>query len=599
MSKNKQIKHKGFTLLEILLVTGIIGILTAIVIIAINPGRSLAKARDVQRKVGITEINKGLEQYYIDHNQYPTSINGPIGSLKSICNTGSVSNTATSTAGENCAATGLINLSELVPTYLPSIPVDPTGVGYKVGFNTSRRIMLVADLTETVSPLIAIGTTTYPVVLDTSPTIVLGTGTVGDPYQINNWSQLNHIRDNGYMNKYYILMSSLTSATYGYAGLGSAWTPIGSSGTPFTGNFNGSNNTISNLVINKPTAEYVGLFASVSGQISNLGLINVNVTGYDYVAGLVGYSDGAISNSYSTGDVNGHGAVAGLVGYSNGAISNSYSVGDVNGVFYVGGLVGYLDVGRTISNSYSTGDVNSSWGLVGGLVGYQEVSSIITYSYSTGNVNSEDSSTGGLVGYSAGTISYSYSTGGVNGTSNVGGLLGQSDDYSTISYSYSTGDVTGSFGYVGGLVGFQYDYLHAATINNSYSTGNVNGPRDVGGLVGDAYGDIFNSYSTGNVNCSGVDESVGGLVGAFTGSTISNSYSIGTVTGSGRGVGGFAGFKGSGTITSSFWDQTTSLQQTSAGGTGTTTAGMKTASLYTGWSSSIWNISDGSYPTFN
>ena len=154
----KKHNSRGFTLLEILLVTGIIGILTAIVIIAINPGRSLAKARDVQRKVGITEINKGLEQYYIDHNQYPASLSGPIGSLQGICNTGA---SATST-GINCI--GMVDLSMLVPTYLPSIPIDPTGVGYKVGFNSSRRIMLVADLTETVSPLIAIGTTTYPVV---------------------------------------------------------------------------------------------------------------------------------------------------------------------------------------------------------------------------------------------------------------------------------------------------------------------------------------------------------------------------------------------------------------------------------------------------
>jgi prepilin-type N-terminal cleavage/methylation domain-containing protein len=176
MSKNKQIKNKGFTLLEILLVTGIIGILTAIVIIAINPGRSLAKARDVQRKVGITEINKGLEQYYIDNNRYPTSINGSIGSLQSICVTGA---SATSTGFE---CDGMVDLSMLVPTYLPSIPADPTGVGYKVGFNSSRRIMLVADLTETVSPLIAIGTTTYPVVA------VVDSCVSGDATDADCWS---------------------------------------------------------------------------------------------------------------------------------------------------------------------------------------------------------------------------------------------------------------------------------------------------------------------------------------------------------------------------------------------------------------------------
>ncbi|MEI6190906.1 MAG: prepilin-type N-terminal cleavage/methylation domain-containing protein [bacterium] len=145
-------KRSGFTLLEILLVIGIIGILAAIVIIAINPGRSLAKSRDLQRKVGITEINKGLNQYYIDNGSYPSTITPE---LKNICVTGA---SATST-GIDCV--GKIDLSMLVPTYLPSIPADPTGVGYKVSINSSRHVMLVASLTELGPPYIAIGTTTY------------------------------------------------------------------------------------------------------------------------------------------------------------------------------------------------------------------------------------------------------------------------------------------------------------------------------------------------------------------------------------------------------------------------------------------------------
>jgi prepilin-type N-terminal cleavage/methylation domain-containing protein len=402
MSKNKQIKHKGFTLLEILLVTGIISILAAIVIIAINPGRSLAKARDVQRKVGITEINKGLEQYYIDHNQYPTSINGPIGSLQGICNTGA---SATST-GFDCAANNLVDLSMLVPTYLPSIPADPTGVGYKVGFNSSRRIMLVADLTETVSPLIAIGTTTYPVVAvveDTNPNIHIGDGSVGSPYQIANWSQLNHIRDSGYMNKYYILMSSLTSATYGYDGLGSAWTPIGDLSNDFTGNFNGNGKTISDLIINLPGASFVGLFGGLDsvGVISNVALVGSDITGLQYVGGIVGTSGGSITNSYNTGTVTGSSfSVGGIAGTNGGSITNSYNTGNITGSSYnVGGIAGRN--GGSITNSYNTGNITGFSSNVGGIVGEIAWGSI-TNSYNTGSVEwsgGPGNRIGGVVGY--------------------------------------------------------------------------------------------------------------------------------------------------------------------------------------------------------
>jgi flagellin-like protein len=233
----------------------------------------------------------------------------------------------------------------------------------------------------------------------------------------------------------------------------------------FTGSFDGQNHTISNLSINRLDDNDVGLFGAIGavGEVKNVGVINVNITGESYVGGLVGSnSNGTVSNSYSTGNVTGESYyVGGLIGYNrDGTVSNSYSTGNVSGESYVGGLVG-RNINSNISNSYSTGNVTGESDYVGGLVGRN----------------------------SNGNISNSYSTGNVSGESYyVGGLVGRNNN-GTVSNSYSTGNVTGEF--VGGLIG----YNREGTVSNSYSTGNVSGESYVGGLVGRNYnGNISNSY---------------------------------------------------------------------------------------------------------
>ena len=74
---------------------------------------------------------------------------------------------------------------------------------------------------------------------------------------------------------------------------------------------------------------------------------------------------------------------------------------------------------------------------------------------------------------------------------------------------------------------------------------------------------------------------VGGLAGYIVIlSTISNCYSTGTVTRTGNQYGGFAGWVNNATVSNSFWDTQTSGQGSSPGGTGKTTAEMKTASTF-------------------
>jgi hypothetical protein len=111
-------------------------------------------------------------------------------------------------------------------------------------------------------------------------------------------------------------------------------------------------------------------------------------------------------------------------------------------------------------------------------------------------------------------------------------------------------------------------------------------------------GAIADSYNTGNTN--GLNGSAGGVVGVNEGpGSITRSYSAGSVTGTSN-TGGLVGWFLGGAVTNSYWDTATSGQSASpGGGTGLTTAQMKTAATFTaaGWDPTVWNMVDGAYPT--
>ncbi|MCJ7552803.1 MAG: T9SS type A sorting domain-containing protein [Ignavibacteriaceae bacterium] len=136
--------------------------------------------------------------------------------------------------------------------------------------------------------------------------------------------------------------------------------------------------------------------------------------------------------------------------------------------------------------------------------------------------------------------------------------------------------------------------IENTTVMNCYSSGSISGSFIIGSLVGITYSStIINCYSRASV--SG-ETTIGGLVGYnYTGSTVSNCYSTGSVSGNAGTVGGLVGYNWNASITNSFWDTETSGQLTSAGGTGKTTAEMKTNSTFldAGWNPEIWNMGDG------
>jgi len=197
-----------------------------------------------------------------------------------------------------------------------------------------------------------------------------GSGTEVDPYQISTVSDWNSLMNTSAdWNKRFILTTDISLQ-------GVSLMPVGSEGTPFTGVFDGNSHIIRNVSINRPTSDFVGLFGYVvyDGQIRNLGIENVNITGTSYVGGLAGCNGGTIIGCYATGIViqypTGNGS-SGLVGYNYGTITNCYAMCVVSGSHFVGGLVGYNDTDCIITACYATGEVIGG-DYTGGLAGYND-----------------------------------------------------------------------------------------------------------------------------------------------------------------------------------------------------------------------------------
>jgi type IV pilus assembly protein PilA len=103
---------QGFTLIELLVVIGVIAILASIVVVAINPSRQFAQARNTQRESNVSTVLNAIGQNIADNKGTFTCTGTTVGATATNIGTG----------GSN------IDLSCLVPTYIPSaIPFDPDG----------------------------------------------------------------------------------------------------------------------------------------------------------------------------------------------------------------------------------------------------------------------------------------------------------------------------------------------------------------------------------------------------------------------------------------------------------------------------------------
>ena len=163
------------------------------------------------------------------------------------------------------------------------------------------------------------------------------------------------------------------------------WTPIGTQGNPFKGEFDGGQHSVANLKLvntDDSGSAMIGLFGNInSGTVSNL----------------------TVSGEVSEGGIAYDGGIAGNA--ANATILNcvsSVKITDTAGS-YIGGIAGNISGNTTIKNCSYTGEMSGfECTCAGGIVGQIEGSGKVQNSYAVGTLavpaNGSDTFAGGIVG---------------------------------------------------------------------------------------------------------------------------------------------------------------------------------------------------------
>ena len=275
-----------------------------------------------------------------------------------------------------------------------------------------------------------------------------GAGIETNPYKICNIQQLQNITT---LTAHYVLVTDIDASTTkdlngdkGFAPIGATYSTTGlrtdSPGSPgFSGAFDGGGYRISNLFIDRPVEEGVGLFAFPrTADIKNLTFSTAKVTGRTRVGILAGHAQQStisritVTGSVVTGSTRVGTRVGTLAGravhgtISDIAVTNSV----VAGGELVGGVIGeFSGIGASLSAARVTASTITGQAEVGGVAGYLADARISTVRVTDSTIGAEREG-GGVAGSVGGGIQGSEAIGIVvtgsdeAGGKELGGLVG-------------------------------------------------------------------------------------------------------------------------------------------------------------------------------
>ncbi len=272
------------------------------------------------------------------------------------------------------------------------------------------------------------------------------------------------------------------------------------------------------------------IFSDLSGDVLNLRLVDVNITGAN-VAALATRSEGRIENITVSGTIEStDGTNGGVVGEAYGEVRGCTSSVTITGSGRIGGIAGYSDL--LIADCSNTGNITSTYQHAGGICGWSQGD--IKDCQNSGNITAK-AFVGGICGNcttaqgcsnSGNIVSTSVSENMETNGSLAGGIAGW---INWVSDCTNTGNVTAQYSsyFVGGIAGYAW---MESEFNNLSNSGTITSQCNcTGGIIGKLGTQLSQDVTISNIRNEGNVVSSKDYHGGLFGNVETYGYKV-TVT---------------------------------------------------------------------